>query len=192
LASNNVHPNLTACEGISQTLFTEEELRIRVAELGAEITRDFAGLDLTVVAMLKGPVVFVCDLVRRIDLPLRMDFISISKFRKEGRASGIRILKDLDCDVAGRHLLLVEDIIDTGLTTNYLIKNMQPRNPESLSVCTLLDRRSIRIIDVPVRYRGFEVDQDYVVGYGLDCTERYRALPFIAKLSHRPTQAPAE
>lgn len=181
-----------AHSGLAEVLITEEQLQRRVRELGREISRDFSGSDLVVAAMLKGAVVFASDLIRWIDLPLRLDFISISRFRRDGRPSGIRLLKDLDCDVAGRNVLLVEEIIDTGFTTNYLLRNLQARNPASVSVCTLLDRKCIRIIDVPVAYRGFNVDPDYVVGYGLDCAEDYRALPFIAKLLPSSVRAPAE
>jgi hypoxanthine phosphoribosyltransferase len=174
------------CVEPGQILFSEETLRRRVSELGAEITRDFAGRDLLLVGMLKGAILFTCDLARAIDLPLQLDFISIAKFRRDGRASGISLLKDLDSDISGRSVLIVEDIIDTGLTTNYLLRNLESRNPQRLSVCTLLDRRSIRIIDVPVEYRGFIVGEDYVVGYGLDCMEQFRDLPFIAKLNSPP------
>ena len=165
-----------------EVLFSGPAIQERVAELGTQISRDFSGRSLLIVGMLKGAVLFACDLIRHIDLPLKLDFISIARFGNEGRPTGIRILKDLDSDVTSRHVLIIEDIVDTGFTTNYLLGNLRSRNPASLSLCTLLDRRAIRIIDVPVDYRGFNVGQDYVVGYGLACGEEYRQLPFIAKL----------
>ncbi|MBI2821118.1 MAG: hypoxanthine phosphoribosyltransferase [Acidobacteria bacterium] len=167
---------------MGEVLFSPQALRARVAQLGQQISRDFSSRDLLLVGVLKGAVPFTCDLIRQIDLPLKLDFIAFSKFRRDGRPAGIRMIKDLDFDLTGKSVLIVEDIVDTGLTTNYLLKNLEARNPASLAVCTLLDRRSIRIIDVPVDYRGFNVGEDYVVGYGLDCSEAYRDLPFIAKL----------
>ena len=175
---------------VGEILFSEDAIHRRIAELGREITRDFAGQELIVVGMLKGAILFACDLVRCVELPLRLDFISIAKFRRHGRPTGISLLKDLDCDISGKSVLIVEDIIDTGFTTNYLLRNLRARNPERIAVCTLLDRRSIRIIDVAIEYRGFVVGEDYVVGYGLDCREQYRDLPFIARLRSAAESSP--
>ena len=186
MACNSVALKTKNYQHVGEVLFSEEAIQQRVVELGNEITRDFSGLDLLVVGMLKGGVLFACDLARKIDLPIRLDFISIAKFRKLGRPSGISVLKDLDSDISSRNVLIVQEIIDTGFTTNYLLRSLRSRRPATLAVCTLLDRRSIRIIDVPVDYRGFVVGEDYVVGYGLDCAEEYRGLPFIAKLD-RPS-----
>lgn len=182
MASNSVKLNFKNYPNLGQIALSSEALQARVSELGADISREFASRDLVVAGILKGALMFTCDLIRHIDLPLKLDFISITKFKKEGRSTGIRIIKDLDFDVSGRDVLIVEDIVDTGFTTNYLIRNLKSRNPASLTVCALLDRRSIRIIDVPVEYRGFTVGEDYVVGYGMDYREEYRDLPFIAKL----------
>ncbi|MBI4455754.1 MAG: hypoxanthine phosphoribosyltransferase [Acidobacteria bacterium] len=175
---------------MGEVLFSQQVLDARVTQIGREITRDFSGRDLLVVAMLKGAVVFTCDLIRQIDLPVKLDFMSITKFRKHGRPTGIAILKDLDSDVQARNILIIEDIIDTGFSTNYLLRNLRARHPASLSICTLLDRKSIRIIDVPIDYRGFTIGEEYVIGYGLDYGEEYRDLPYIARLdvpSSRPS-----
>lgn len=180
--SNNASVLSRLSNAPGEVLFSGQVIQDRVAELGTQISRDFSGRSLLIVGMLKGAALFTCDLIRHIDLPLKLDFISIARFRKEGRPTGIRILKDLDSDITSRHVLIIEDIVDTGFTTNYLLRNFRSRSPASLSLCTLLDRRAIRIIDVPVDYRGFNVGQGYVVGYGLDCGEEYRQLPFIAKL----------
>jgi hypoxanthine phosphoribosyltransferase len=182
LASNSIDTNLKNYAGLGQVLFSPEALRARTAQIGAEITKDFSHRDLIIVGVLKGALLFTCDLIRSVDLPLKLDFISITKFKQDGRSTGIRILKDIDFDVTDKDILLVQDIVDTGFSTNYLLKNLKSRGPKSLSICALLDRRSIRIIDVGVEYRGFTVGEDYVVGYGMDYREAYRDLPFVAKL----------
>ncbi len=182
LASNSIDLKFKNYGGLGEVVLSSEALQARIAELGAEITRDFSTRDLIVVGVLKGALLFTCDLIRRLDLPLKVDFIAITKFKQDGRSTGIRILKDIDFDLTNKDVLLLEDIVDTGFTTNYLMKNLKSRNPKSVSICALLDRRSIRIIDLPVEYRGFTVGEDYVVGYGMDYREDYRDLPFIAKL----------
>ncbi|MEW6731190.1 MAG: hypoxanthine phosphoribosyltransferase [Acidobacteriota bacterium] len=172
-------------EKIVTPMITSEQLRKRVAELGLEITKDFQNKDLTVVGLLKGSAIFTADLVRAIELPLILDFMSITSYSGTINTSPtgvVKILKDLDTDIEGRDLLVVEDIVDTGLTLNYLTKILRAHSPASLTLCTLLDRTVRRIIDLPIAYRGFEIPDVYVVGYGLDHQQRYRNLPFIGTL----------
>jgi hypoxanthine phosphoribosyltransferase len=175
---------------VGEVLFSAEALGRRVAELGNEITLAYRNDPPLVIAVLKNATVFACDLIRNIDLPVQVDFLAITRFKKEQPARGVRILKDIDQDISGKSILMVQDIVDTGFTTNYLLKNLKARHPGELAVCALLDRRSIRIIDVPVEYRGFTVGEDYVVGYGLDYRDRYGNLPYIARL--QVTSAAAE
>ena len=172
-------------------LFGEEEIRRRVQQLGEAITRDYADRALVLITILKGGVVFLADLIRHIDLPLRVDFMSISTYGRGSEASGgvVRILKDLDQDIGGEHVLITEDIIDTGLTLSYLMSALRARNPASLEVCTLLDKSARRIAPLEIRYRGFECPDQFVVGYGLDHQERYRNLPFILAMGD-PSVAP--
>lgn len=165
-------------------LFPEEEIRQRVEELGAEIGRDYAGRPPVLVSVLKGGVVFLADLIRAIDLPLRLDFMSISSYGGGSEESGVvRIMKDLDHDIGGEHVLVVEDIIDTGLTLSYLLSTLSARLPASIELCTLLDKVARRIPPLEIRYRGFECPDRFVVGYGLDHQERYRNLPFIVAVT---------
>jgi hypoxanthine phosphoribosyltransferase len=154
-------------------------IRRRVAELGAAIARDYADRPPLLVGVLKGSVPFLADLVRQIPLPVRVDFIAISSYGDGGRSGVVRILKDLSQSIEGDDVLLVEDIIDTGLTVTYLLATLRARRPRSLEVCALLDRTARRIIEVPIRYRGFEIPDEFVVGYGLDYRGRYRNLPAI-------------
>ena len=161
-------------------LFGAEEIRRRVVELGAEITRDYAGRPPVLVSVLKGAVTFLADLIRAIDLPVAVDFMSISSYGGGGEGAGVvRILKDLEQDIGGRDVLVVEDIIDTGLTLSYLLTSLRARGPASLEVCTLLDRSARRIPLLPIRYTGFDCPDLFVVGYGLDHAELYRNLPSI-------------
>ena len=162
-------------------LFTEEEIGRRVGELGRAITADYQGRPPVLVSILKGAAVFLADLFREIDLPVRVDFMSISSYGADSEASGgvVRIIKDLDQDVGGEHVILVEDIIDTGLTLSYLLGALAAREPASLEVCALLDKSVRRIAPLEIRYRGFECPDRFVVGYGLDHGERYRNLPNI-------------
>jgi hypoxanthine phosphoribosyltransferase len=167
-------------------LLGEDELRRRVDELGVEIARDYADREPILVSVLKGAVVFVADLIRAIDRPLAVDFMSISTYGGEGSLSGVvRILKDLDDDIGGRHVLVVEDIIDTGLTLSYLLSTLRARGPASLEVCALLDRTVRRIAPIEVRYRGFEIPDVFVVGYGLDHGERFRNLPYVVAVERQ-------
>lgn len=161
-------------------MLSAEEIEARVAELGAQITRDFKGQSLHVVGVLKGCFVFLADLVRHIDLECSVDFLGLSSYGSRTESSGVvRMTQDLSSPIAGKHVLLVEDIVDTGLTMKYLIDNMQTRRPESISVCTLLHKPSNQHIEVPIHYVGFTIPNKFVIGYGLDYAEIYRNLPFI-------------
>jgi len=166
---------------VATVLFTRAEILARVMDLGKSITHDYAGRSPVLVSVLKGGVVFLSDLFRAIDLPVRIDFMSISSYGAGSEATGgvVRILKDLDHDIGGEDVIVVEDIIDTGLTLSYLLATLRAREPASLEVCTLLDKVARRIPPLPIRYRGFECPDRFVVGYGLDHDERYRNLPVI-------------
>ncbi len=169
---------------VGEVLITKDKLQQRIAELGAEISADYEGKDLLLVGVLKGAVFFLADLMRRLTVPCEIDFMAISSYGASTDSSGVvRILKDLDINIEGRHVLVVEDIIDSGLTLSYLMRNLEARGPESLEVCALLTKPSRREIDVPVRYTGFEIPNRFVIGYGLDFGERYRNLPYVAVLS---------
>ena len=168
---------------VGEILVEEESLRARVAELGEEISTDYAGRDLLLVGVLKGAVFFMADLMRQLTVPCEVDFMAISSYGAASDSSGVvRILKDLDIPIEGRHVLVVEDIIDSGLTLSYLMRNLTARRPETLEVCALLTKPERREIDVPVRYVGFEIPNRFVVGYGLDFAERYRNLPYVGVL----------
>lgn len=171
-------------EDIAKVLITGDEIAARVAELGAQIKADYAGRgDLLLVGVLKGCAMFMMDLARAIDFPLALDFIAVASYGASTESSGVvRVLKDLDTDIAGRHVLIVEDIIDSGLTLAYLRSQLQRRNPASLRICTLLNKPERRTADVPVDYLGFDIPNEFVVGYGLDYAERYRNLPYIGVL----------
>ena len=167
---------------IGPILLSEEQLRQRVAELGGQISQDYAGKDLVVIGVLKGVIFFMADLLRAITIPVAVDFLAISRYGPTEQTHGVvNLTKDLNEPLAGRHVLFVEDIIDTGFTTHYLTRNLLLREPASLTLCVLLNRPRWRIIEVKPTYIGFEIPDDYVVGYGLDYQERYRNLPYIAK-----------
>jgi hypoxanthine phosphoribosyltransferase len=169
---------------VGEILIDEETLAARVAELGAEVSADYQGRDLLLIGVLKGAVFFMADLMRHLTVPCEVDFMAISSYGDSTDSSGIvRILKDLDINIEGRHVLVVEDIIDSGLTLSYLMRNLESREPATLEVCALLTKPERREIDVPVRYVGFEIPNKFVVGYGLDFAERYRNLPYVAVLS---------
>jgi hypoxanthine phosphoribosyltransferase len=170
--------------GVAEILIDEETLRDRVAELGAELSADYAGRDLMLIGVLKGAVFFMADLMRTIDVHCEVDFMAISSYGASTDSSGVvRILKDLDANIEGRNVLVVEDIIDSGLTLSYLMRNLRARNPATLEVCALLTKPERREIQVPVRYIGFEIPNRFVVGYGLDFAERYRNLRYVGVLS---------
>jgi hypoxanthine phosphoribosyltransferase len=159
---------------------TEDELRARVEQLGKEITADYQGRSVLLVGVLKGAFMFMADLARAIDLPVEFDFMAVSSYGTATKTSGVvRIVKDLDLDLSDRHVLLVEDIVDSGLTLNYLLKNLHTRNPATLEVCALLLKEGQQKVEPDLRYIGFRIPSDFVVGYGLDVGEVYRNLPYI-------------
>jgi len=169
---------------VARILFSASDIRRRVRQLGRQITADHAGGSPVLVSILKGGAVFLSDLIRQIPLPVRVDFMSISAYGGDSEASGgvVRILKDLDQPIGGEHVIVVEDIVDTGLTLSYLLSALEERGPASIEVCTLLDKTARRIPVVPIRYQGFECPDRFVVGYGLDFAERYRNLPDILEV----------
>ena len=168
-------------EYIDKVLLTEEQIQARVRELGAEISRDYAGTELLIICILRGGVMFTTDLVRQIDVPLAIEFMAVSSYGTGARQSEgeVRITLDLNTTVAGKNILIVEDIIDSGHTLASVIEMLKTRDPASLFVCTLLDKFERREVDVPIRYRGFKIKNEFVFGYGLDMDEFYRSLPFI-------------
>ena len=169
--------------GVSKVLIEEDVVAARVAELGSEISNDYTGKDLLLVGVLKGAVFFMADLMRQLSIPCEVDFMAISSYGASTDSSGVvRILKDLDINIESRDVLVVEDIIDSGLTLSYLIRNLESRNPASLEICALLTKPDRREIVVDVRYTGFEIPNEFVIGYGLDFGERYRNLPYVAVL----------
>jgi len=171
-------------EAIGRTLVTAEELDQRVRELGAELSREYEGRNLLLLGILKGAVLFLSDLVRQLQIPAEMDFMAVASYGSATKSSGVvRILKDLDRPIQGRDVLIVEDIVDSGLTARYLLRSLQGRNPRTLEICALLDKREARVVDVPIRYVGFEIPNEFVIGYGLDHQQRYRALPYVAALA---------
>jgi len=172
-------------EGIlDHILIDETTLQRRVAELGQAVSADYQGQDLMLVCVLKGGVAFLTDLMRRITVPHEIDFMAISSYGGQRTESSgvVRILMDLHADIAGRHVLLVEDIVDSGRTMDYLLRALQARKPASLRVCTLLNKPCRRVVDVPLDYIGFDIPDDFVLGYGLDFDEKYRNLPFVGVL----------
>ena len=168
---------------VERILITSEEIGARVRELGQQITNDYAGQDILMIGVLRGAVIFMSDLARAIKRPIDIDFMAISSYGLSTNSSGVvRILKDLDEVVQGRHILIVEDIIDSGLTLNYLVENLKSRKPASVRICTLLSKPDRRKVDVQVDYNGFIIPDYFVVGYGLDHAGKYRNLPFIGIL----------
>lgn len=168
---------------IKEILIAEDVLQSKVKELGAKITDDYKDKDLLLVCVLKGAVIFVSDLMRNINLPLGIDFMAISSYGSNTQSSGVvRILKDLNTSIEGRHVLIVEDIIDSGLTLSYLVDNLKSRRPASVEICTILDKPDRREANLEIKYTGFRVPDEFVVGYGLDYDEKYRNLPYIAIL----------
>lgn len=168
---------------ILKILISKEELQEKVKELGKKITEDYKDKDLMIVGVLKGCVIFLSDLIREIDLPLTMDFMVVSSYGSSTKSSGVvRIIKDLEKDIAGKDVLIVEDIVDTGLTLNYLIDYLKSRNANSVKICTLLEKPDRRKAQVDLEYVGFRIPDEFVVGYGLDYAEVYRNLPFVCIL----------
>lgn len=170
-------------DDVKEVLFTVEELEKRVKELGEQISGDYQGKELLVIGVLKGANVFLADLVRRIGLPLEIDFIAAASYGSSTESSGVvRLLKDLDYPIENRHVLLVEDLIDTGLTLHYLAENLKARQPASFQICTLLDKPERRKVSMEVDYKGFDIPDEFIVGYGIDFNQKYRNLSYIATL----------
>jgi len=168
---------------IKTVLLTEEQIQKRVAELGMQISADYSGKELHLIGVLRGAVMFMADLMRHITVPCSCDFIAIASYGMDTKSSGVvRILKDLDESIQGRHVLIVEDIVDTGLTLNYILNLIRSRNPASVRVCALLDKPERRIVPVEIHYLGFTIPNMFVVGYGLDFAQKYRNLPYIGVL----------
>jgi len=168
---------------VGEVLIDEDRLQERIRELGQELSRDYEGRELLLVGVLKGAVFFMADLMRNLTIPCEIDFMAISSYGDSTDSSGVvRILKDLDINIEGRDVLIVEDIIDSGLTLSYLMRNLEARGPASLEICSLLTKPERREADVPVRYIGFEIPNRFVIGYGLDFAERYRNLPYVGIL----------
>ena len=171
-------------ESIGEILVQADELQHRVRQMGAEITRDYEGKDLLLIGVLKGAVFFLSDLMRRIETPCEVDFMAVASYGSATESSGVvRILKDLDTPIEGRDVLIVEDIVDSGLTLQYLLRTLAARGPASLEVCALLTKPDRRKIETPARYIGFEIPDKFAIGYGLDYAERYRNLPYVAALT---------
>lgn len=174
---------MALADDIAEVLIPTERLRERVRELAAEVEADYRGKDLLMIGVLKGALMFMVDLSRQVDLPLELDFMAISSYGTGTESSGVvRIIKDLDTNIEGRHVLIVEDIVDTGLTLSYMRENLLTRSPASLRICCLLDKRDARQTDVALDYIGFVIPSRFVVGYGLDYAEIYRNLPFVGAL----------
>ena len=168
---------------VSEVLIDEDALQARISELGQEISADYADRDVLLIGVLKGAIFFMADLMRELAVPCEVDFMAISSYGASTDSSGVvRILKDLDINIDGRHVLVVEDIIDSGLTLSYLMRTLEAREPASLEICALMTKPARREIDVYVRYTGFEIPNAFVIGYGLDFGERYRNLPYVGVL----------
>jgi hypoxanthine phosphoribosyltransferase len=169
---------------VGKILVQQDDLAHRVRELGEEISRDYADRELFLVGVLKGAVFFLSDLMRRLSVPCEIDFMAVASYGSSTDSSGVvRILKDLDAPIEGRDVLIVEDIVDSGLTLNYLLRTLKARNPASLAVCALLTKPERRKVELPIRYVGFEIPNRFAIGYGLDHGERFRELPYVAELA---------
>jgi hypoxanthine phosphoribosyltransferase len=168
---------------VSHIILSEDEVRAKVRELGGLISRDYAGESVLMIAVLRGAFLFVGDLIREVTIPVEIDFMAVSSYGSSTKSSGVvRILKDLDEIIEGRNILVVEDILDTGLTLKYLLKNLASRKPKTLEVCTLLSKEGKQRVPIDCKYVGFDIPDEFVVGYGLDYAERYRNLPYIGVL----------
>ncbi|MCD0444314.1 hypoxanthine phosphoribosyltransferase [Glycomyces sp. A-F 0318] len=177
-------PDSWYAEEIERTIITEDEIRAKVAELGDRVSADYAGTDeVLLVGVFKGAVMFMADFARALSVPVKMEFMALSSYGSSTTSSGtVRILKDIDSDVAGKHLLVVEDIIDSGLTLSWLLKYLEGLHPASVAVVSMLRKPGVQRVDIPVKYLGFDIPNEFVVGYGLDYAERYRELPFVGVL----------
>jgi hypoxanthine phosphoribosyltransferase len=181
---------LTSDPHIGEVLVDEQKLHARVQELGQEISRDYVGRSPMLVGVLKGAFMFMSDLAKAIDLPIEFDFMAVSSYGSATKTSGVvRILKDLDADIQGKDVIVVEDIVESGLTLQYLLRNLRARGPRSVSVCALLLKEGLQSTEIDLRYVGFSLPPDFVIGYGLDVAERYRNLPYIATYLENPVDA---
>jgi len=169
-------------DDIEKILINETELKDKVIELGKNISDDYKGLSPVFITVLRGSIIFLCDLIREVKIPISLDFLSVSSYSGQTHTGVVRIIKDLDENIENKHVILIEDIIDTGLTLNYIVGMLQERKPASIKVCALLDKKVRRIIDIPIEYKGFEIPDEFVVGYGMDYNQQYRNLPFIGIL----------
>jgi len=169
-------------DDIEKILINETELKDKVAQLGNQISDDYKGLSPVFITVLRGSIIFLCDLIREVKIPISLDFLSVSSYSGQTHTGVVRIIKDLDENIENRHVVLIEDIIDTGLTLNYIVGMLRDRKPASIKVCALLDKKVRRIIDIPIHYKGFEIPDEFVVGYGMDYNQQYRNLPFIGIL----------
>jgi len=178
---------------IDRILIDQETIQKRVKELGEQISRDYEGKTITLVCILKGGLMFLCDLAKHITVPVKYDFMSVSSYGDSTQSSGVvRITKDLEESIEGKHIIIVEDIIDTGLTLSYLLNNLLSRNPASLKICTLLDKPDNRRVEIPVDYVGFKVPNEFLVGYGLDYQQLYRNYPYVFVLNRKCYTTDAE
>lgn len=176
-------PFFELSKDIQAVIYTQDEIDTRVSEIAAHISIDYAGLNPLLVGVLKGVLFFMSDLARRISVPIELDFMAVSSFNIETREQGVvRLVKDLEVSITNRHVLFVEDVVDTGLTLNYLLKNLRARQPASLEVAALFNKPEHRLINVPIRYKGFDLPDQFVIGYGLDYHEKYRNLPYVGLL----------
>ena len=169
-------------DDIEKILINETELKDKVVDLGNQISDDYKGLSPVFITVLRGSIIFLCDLIREVKIPISLDFLSVSSYSGQTHTGVVRIIKDLDENIENRHVVLIEDIIDTGLTLNYIVGMLRDRKPASIKVCALLDKKVRRIIDIPIDYKGFEIPDEFVVGYGMDYNQQYRNLPFIGIL----------
>lgn len=190
--SKSVDTNGELTSDISEVLISDLEIQTRVSQLGKSISQNYAGKNPLLIGVLKGVVFFMADLLRAITIPVEVDFIAVSSYSAETRGQGfVRLVKDLEIPIQGRHILFVEDVIDTGLTLNYILNNLRARQPASLEVCVLFDKAVRRLIDIPIKYKGFDLPDRFVVGYGLDHREKYRNLPFVGLLKPEAFKSPA-
>jgi len=179
-------------DAISQILYTEEQIKNRISELADLINEDYRNKYPVFVGVLKGVFIFMADLLRNVKIDCDVDFLAISNYSNDARTRGVvRLVKDLDIPIEGRHVLFIEDVIDTGLTLHYLLRNLNERNPISLKVCTLFNKPTHRLIELPIQYKGFDLPDKFIVGYGLDYNERYRNLPYVGIIKAEIFQQPA-
>lgn len=193
MSSDPLEKYKTLSQDISQILFSEDDIQSCITEMGVKISKEYYGRNLLLVGVLKGVLFFMADLLRAITIPVEVDFMAVSSYSPEARDRGfVRLVKDLETPISGRHVLFVEDVIDTGLTLNYLLRTLQMRQPASLNVCALFNKKKLRLVDVPIKYSGFDLPDRFVVGYGLDFNEQYRNLPFVGLLKPQIFQNKSE